>query len=118
MNLASLHTAQQIYFAQHGKYATTLGGEGGLGWKPSGYRGDGKEEGFFYTYGFNCDGAQEGVHYFTGKLKTPHENLGATPVSDESFIAGAAGIVIPSKGADVWHIDEHRHMDHIQNGVD
>lgn len=118
MNLASLHTAQQVYFAQHGKYATVLNGEGGLGWKPAGYRGDGKEEGFFYTYGFNVDGAQEGVHYFTGKLKTPKEQLGTTPVTDTSFVAGAAGNVIPEKGADVWHINENRQIEHVHNGVD
>jgi prepilin-type N-terminal cleavage/methylation domain-containing protein len=118
MNLASLHTAQQVYFAQHGKYATTLSGEGGLGWKPAGYRGDGKEEGFFYTYGFNSDGAQEGIHYFIGKLKTPKEDLGTTQVTDDSFVVGAAGIVIASKGADVWHMNEQRRLEHVRNGID
>src|SRR3989304_2881979 len=60
VNLASLHTAQQAYFAEHGQYSTVLWGEGGIGWKPEGYKGGGKLENFFYTYGFNVPGAQEG----------------------------------------------------------
>src|SRR5580700_1841185 len=90
MNLASLHTAQQIFYAQNGYYTSILNGEKGLNWKPAGYSNDGNHN-FYYTYGFNVAGAQEGVHYFTGKLKASADNLGSTDASKDSFTAGAAG---------------------------
>jgi type II secretory pathway pseudopilin PulG len=117
MNLASLHTAQQAYFAQHGKYTDVLNGENGLGWKPSGYQ-EGKESNFYYTYGFNTPGAQEGIHYFTGKLKAAKESLGQTTVSNDGFVAGAAADVTGKKKIDLWHINENRKLENIQNGVD
>lgn len=118
INLASLHTAQQAYFAEHGQYTTMLNGEGGLGWKPAGYQGGGKEEGFYYTYGFNTPDAQEGVHYFTGKLGTTKDALGQTNASAEGFQAGAAGAIVETKKTDVWHINENRKMEHTVNGMD
>ena len=75
VNLASLHTAQEAYKAEHGTYSKVLWGEGGIGWKPQGYKGGGKKENFHYTYGFNFPGAQEGIHYFTGKLETSKNAL-------------------------------------------
>lgn len=117
VNLASLHTAQQAYFAQHGRYTQVLLGENGLGWKPEGYKGGGKKESFYYTYGFNTPGAQEGVHYFTGKLDTPKEELGETSVTEDGFVAKAAGNVVRGK-ADVWMVNENRQIENIQNGID
>jgi prepilin-type N-terminal cleavage/methylation domain-containing protein len=116
MNLASLHTAQQAYFAQHGKYTDVLWGEGGLGWRPAGYKGGGQEEGFYYTYGFS--GGQEGVHYFTGKLNTPAQALGQTGATQDSFIAGAAGVIQAKNSPDVWTINESRTLQNIQNGIE
>ncbi len=118
MNLASLHTAQQAYFAQHGEYTSILSGEKGLGWKPAGYQGGGKEEGCYYTYGFNVPGAQEGVHYFTGKLKAASSALGQTQASKEGFVAGAAGDVLGKNKMDVWRIDEQRKIENVQKGID
>ena len=118
MNLASLHTAQQAYFAQNGKYSTVLNGPGGIGWKPAGYSDSASESNFYYTYGFNVDGAQEGVHYFTGKLKAPKDALGQTSANDTSFTAGAAGDASGKNNMDVWHISETREIKHTRNGVD
>lgn len=118
MNLASLHTAQQAYFAQHGEYSANLSGENGLGWKPAGYQGNGKEENFYYTYGFNTPGAQEGIHYFTGKLKAPASALGQTQAGKDGFVAGAAGDVLGKSKMDVWRIDEHRKIENIQKGIE
>ncbi len=118
MNLASLHTAQQAYYAQHGSYSSVLNGENGLGWKPAGYRGGGKEENFYYTYGFNVPGAQEGVHYFTGKLGTPKESLGATSAATDGFTAGAAANLFSNKKHDVWQIDQTRRIENVQKGVE
>jgi prepilin-type N-terminal cleavage/methylation domain-containing protein len=118
MNLASLHTAQQAYFAQHGKYSSTLTGADGIGWKPSGYIDGASEQNFYYTYGFNSDGAQEGVHYFTGKLKAPKDALGKTNADGSSFIAGAAADVSGKNNMDVWQITETREIKHVRNGID
>ncbi len=118
MNLASLHTAQQAYFAQHGKYTTVLNGENGLNWKPAGYQGGGGGENFYYTYGFNVPGAQEGVHYFTGKLQAPKESLGQTFANNTNFAAGAAADVTGNKKIDVWQVSENRKIENVVKGVD
>ena len=118
MNLASLHTAQQAYFAQNGHYTTNLNGPDGLAWKPAGYQSGGKNENFYYTYGFNTGDAKEGVNYFTGKLNTPKEALGQTMAANETFVAGAAGDLSGKNKPDVWHINENRKLENTQNGVD
>jgi len=117
VNLASLHTAQQAYFAQYGRYTQVLLGENGLGWKPEGYKGGGQHENFYYTYGFNFPGAQEGVHYFTGKLNTSKEELGETTVTEDGFLVKAAGMLARGK-TDVWMVNESRQIENIQNGID
>lgn len=118
MNLASLHTAQQVYFAQNGQYSTVLNGENGVGWKPAGYKGGGKDESFYYTYGFNTPDAQEGVHYFTGKLNAPKDSLAPSQASGEGFVASAAGDVMGKNKMDVWTINESRKIENVQNGLD
>lgn len=117
-NLASLHTAMQAYFIEHGEYTTVLNGEGGIGWKPDGYSGGGKNEKFYYTYGFNFPGAQEGVHYFTGKLETPNDALGQTSSDQTHFVAGAAGNLSGNAKSDVWKIDEQRKLEHEIDGLE
>lgn len=116
VNLAALHTAQQTYWAEHGEYTTELGGQNGASWQPEGYKGGGKQENFYYTYGFNSPGAKEGVHYFTGKLQTPKETLGQTQISKDGFIAKAAANVSSNK-TDIWQVDETRTIKNIQKGV-
>lgn len=117
-NLASLHTAMQAYFIEHGQYSTVLNGEGGIGWKPEGYSGGGKNEKFYYTYGFNVPGAQEGVHFFTGKLETPKESLGESNADQSHFIVKAAGNLSGSGKADVWKMDESRKLEHEVDGLE
>jgi prepilin-type N-terminal cleavage/methylation domain-containing protein len=118
MNLASLHTAEQAYFAQHGKYTSALSGPEGLGWKPAGYTDGAAEQNFYYTYGFNCDGAQEGVHFFTGKLKASSSALGQTSADANKFTAAAAGDINGDKKIDVWTVSETREIKHVTNGLD
>jgi prepilin-type N-terminal cleavage/methylation domain-containing protein len=115
--LASLHTAEHAYFAQHGRYSTQLAGDGGIGWKPEGYKGGGSNESFYYTYGFNFSGAQEGVHYFTGKLNTSKDALGTTNADEQSFTAGAAGALKDPSKPDVWQIDQSKTIKQMQDGV-
>ena len=116
--LASLHTAQQAYWAEHGTYKTELAGPDGIGWQPEGYNGGGKNATFYYTYGFNFPGAQEGVHYFTGKSETPKDALGSSHATKEGFLAKAAGDIMGKNKMDVWSIDETRAIKNEQNGID
>ena len=115
VNLSALHAAEQAYWAEHGEYTTELGGENGI-WQPEGYKGGGKESNFHYTYGFNFPGAKEGVHFFTGKLETPKEQLGVCKADKENFVAKAAGNLVKDK-TDVWQIDETREIKNIQRGI-
>jgi len=101
MILASLHTAQEIYRAEHGKYSKNLQK---IDWKPEGN--------FYYTYGFYFPGAQEGINYFVGKLKTSPENLGDCHAQKTSFLARAAGNPTEKDNIDLWSIDETRNIRH------
>lgn len=116
--LASLHTAQVAYFAQHGEYSSNLSGEQSLGWKPEGYLGGGKQEKFYYTYGFNNTDSKEGINYFTGKLGTAKNDLGETFVSKDAFTIRAAADLLGNGKLDIWQIDQNRTITHIQNGLD
>jgi len=115
--LASLHTAQQMYWAEHGTYSTNLNGVNGVGWKPEGYNGGGKRATFYYTYGFYFPGAQEGVHYFTGKLEAPTEALGECYADKEKFLARAAGDITCKNKLDIWSIEETRTIKHDRDGA-
>lgn len=118
MMLSSLHTAMQTYYVEHGKYTNILWGKDSVGWKPQGYKGGGKNESFYYTYGFNSPGAQEGVHYFTGKLEASKDSLGQTFAKKESFMVKAAGDITGKNKIDIWQVDESRAIKNIQNGLD
>ena len=117
MNLASLHTAQQAYFAQHGTYTSKLGGSDGLNWKPAGYAADKAGSNNYYTYGFGGGESQEGVSFYSGKLGAPKEALIGTSVSEDGFIAAAAADLMGKGSFDVWTIDENRTIKHIKNGL-
>ena len=98
--LTSLHTAQQMYWAEHGTYTTKLSGPDSLDWEPN--------KNSHYTYGFYFSGAQEGVHYFVGKLGTPPQSLGSCYAEQNKFVARAAGKM--GDKVDVWGIDEEREI--------
>jgi prepilin-type N-terminal cleavage/methylation domain-containing protein len=115
-NLVALHTAQLLHFAESGKYSSKLSGEESIDWQPGGYKKDG-ENNFYYTYGFNVPGSQEGVSYFIGKQKTPKDKLGSTLANETSFIASAACDLRGKGKIDVWTIDENRNIKHVQDGL-
>lgn len=117
MNLASLHAAQQAYWAENGTYKATLCGKDGIGWQPGGYQQDRSSQNFHYTYGFNLPGSQEGTHYFIGKLNTGAEHLQKTLIEDDRFIAAAAGKLRKNGKIDIWVIDEARNIRHVQDGL-
>lgn len=111
MNLASLHTAQQAYYAENGSYSNVLIGKNGIGWQPQGNN-------FYYTYGFNFPGAKEGVNFFVGKLGAKKETLGTTNADKKGFIVAAAGDVTGKEKIDLWQIDQDRNLKNIQKGID
>ena len=103
MNLHTIYAAQKAHFAEHGTYSPILNGAGGVGWKPEGYKGGGKQEKFYYTYGF--PGA-EGKNCFTGKCETPSSALGRGRADKNGFVAVAAGDIDGDGKPDVITIDQ------------
>lgn len=112
--LSSLHTAQQVYWSENGEYSSNLNE---IGWEPEGYNGGGKKAKFNYTYGFFFPGAEEGVHFFTGKLETPAKELEGSFTDKDSFVAKAAGHIYKKTQVDVWSIDTSRSIKHEINGI-
>lgn len=104
MNLNAAYTAQKLYRAEHGSYATVLRGAGGVGWEPEGYRGGGKQERYCYTYGFAQ--GQEGSHYFTGNLGAPSSSLSQSHAGKDSFMIIAAADIDGDGEFDILGINE------------
>lgn len=103
VNLTSIYAAQKSYWAENGRYSSTLCGEGGIGWKPEGYTSGGKQERFHYTYGFP---GVEGKNYFTGKLEASAGNLSIAKADEKSFIAVAVADIDGDGDFDVLTIDQ------------
>lgn len=105
MNLHAIYAAQKAHWAEHGTYSTVLAGQGGIGWKPEGYKGGGSQEQFNYTYGFGS--GSEGKNYFTGKLETPHSYLNKAHANNKGFLVMAAGYINGTNGQpDILSVDE------------
>lgn len=115
MNLSALYTAEKMHFAEHGSYSSVLSGSGGIGWKPEGYHGGGKDENFYYTYGF-ANGA-EGANYFTGKLQTPSSHLSQAHVNKDSFMIIAAGDICNNGKPDIIAVDQYNSITILQDGL-
>ena len=114
INLASLYAAQKSYQAEHGHYSDVLSGQGGVGWKPEGYSGGGKNERFYYTYGFP---GKEGQNYFTGKLDSNIESFGNTYVDKDKFVAIAVGDINGDGVPDVFAVDENNNIVILQDAI-
>jgi len=114
MNLHTIYAAQKAHFAEHGSYSPVLNGEGGIGWKPEGYKGGGKNEKFYYTYGF--PGA-EGKNYFTGKLETSSSSLSNAKADKNGFIAVAACDIDGDGKPDVITIDQDNSINLIEDDL-
>lgn len=105
MQLHSIYAAQKAYHAEHGTYAAFLSGQGGIGWKPEGYRGGGSQENFYYTYGFSSGG--EGCGHVTGKLEAPAQALQGAHAGKDAFTVVAAGDIDGDGTLDILTVDEH-----------
>jgi len=115
MNLSSIYAAQKAFWAENGKYSDVLHGEGGIGWKPEGYKGGGPQENFYYTYGFAH--GSEGRSFFTGKLGTPSGHLGAAKASAEGFVVVAAGDIMGNGIPDILVVDENNAIKIVQDAL-
>lgn len=114
MNLSSIYAAQKAHWAEHGTYSDVLNGQGGIGWKPEGYKGGGSNENFYYTYGF---GGAEGRNFFTGRLNTSSSNLGQATAGKDHFVAVAAGDIMGNGKADILTVDENNRITIVQDGL-
>lgn len=113
-NLHALYAAQKAYWAEHGTYTMQLAGPHSLGWQPTGYRGGGAQENFYYTYGVP---GSEGVNYFTGKLSTPASHLHGGRASANSFVIVAAGDIDGDGKPDIITIDHNNTITIVQDDL-
>jgi len=114
MNLHSIYAAEKAYFAENGTYSSILSGEGGVCWKPEGYKGGGKKEKFHYTYGFP---GGEGKNYFTGKLETPSSHLTQGKADKTGFVAVATGYINGNSKPDIITIDQDNTITIVQDAL-
>lgn len=115
VNLHSIYTAQKIYHAEHGRYATCLQGQEGLGWRPEGYTTGGIKERFNYTYGFATGG--ESIGYCTGKLNTEACHLAQAYADEKGFMVLAAGDIDGDGLADILAIDQYNTITILQDDL-
>lgn len=115
MNLSSIYAAQKAYWAEHGKYSDTLSGNGGIGWQPEGYTGGGKQEKFYYSYGFGS--GSEGRNYFTGKLQAGASNLSMARADAQGFLAVAAADIDGDGSMDILTVDHNNNIQIVQDDL-
>jgi prepilin-type N-terminal cleavage/methylation domain-containing protein len=115
LNLSSLYAAEKAYHAEHGTYTDVLNGPGGLGWKPEGYRGGGKDERFCYTYGFS-HGA-EGKQFFTGNLEASTSALSGSFAGKDKFLIVAAGDIDGDGNVDIITVDQDNKISVYQDDL-
>ncbi len=115
MNLSSIYAAEKAHWAEHGTYSNVLYGEGGIGWKPEGYKGGGQRENFYYTYGFG--NGSEGRNYFTGKLNTSSSHLSHSSASPSGFKVVAAGDIMGNGKPDILVVDEVNNIMIMQDAL-
>jgi type IV pilus assembly protein PilA len=114
MNLSSIYAAEKAYFAEHGTYSSVLMGQGGIGWKPEGYNGGGKNAKNYYTYGF---AGADGTHYFSGKLEGGNAGLSQAKADDKGFIAVACGDIDGDGTSDIITVDENNNITIVQDDL-
>ena len=114
MNLSSIYAAEKAYFAEHGTYSPALSGPGGIGWKPEGYKGGGKNEKFYYTYGFS---GAEGSNHFSGKLGGGEAGLSRGRADGQGFVAVASGDIDNDGEPDIITVDQDNTITVVQDDL-
>lgn len=107
LNLSCICTAEKAYWAENGKYTPNLSGPNGAGWKPSGSH--------YYTYGFSNGSA--GQSYFVGSLGATVTDLKNSKISDNEFVAIAAGDIDGDGVLDIIGIDHNNKITVIQDDL-
>ena len=113
-NLHVLYAAQKGYWAEHGTYTTQLSGADGLGWQPTGYKGGGAQENFYYTYGVP---GSEGINHFTGKLQAPASALSSGYADKDTFLMVAAADIDNDGVLDIITIDQDNNIKVVQSDI-
>ena len=107
LNLGALHTAQKMYWAEHGKYSDVLIGEDSLDWRPDGQTN--------YTYGF---AGSAGTNHIIGKLGADTSALAAHSVAgDQNFVVVAVADIDGDGKSDVITINENREIKIVQDDL-
>jgi len=107
LNLGALHTAEKLYWVEHGRYTDQIMGEGGLGWSPDGQTN--------YTYGF---GGAAGVNHVVGKLGQNSGALnGVTRADGGGFVAAAVADIDGDGKPDIITINENREIKIVQDDL-
>lgn len=106
LNLASLYTAEKLYFSEYGVYTSVLQGEKGIGWHP-----EGKTK---YTYGFS--GSPE-VNYVAGTLKADLGALAQAKADDAGFVAVAVADIDGDGKFDVITINDKKEIILVQDDL-
>lgn len=107
LNLSALHTAEKLYWAEHGKYSDVIIGEGGIDWRPDGQTN--------YTYGF---AGAAGTNHILGKLGVDTSALGdLSNANEQGFTAVAIADIDGDGKPDVITINEHREIKIVQDDL-
>lgn len=107
LNLSALHTAEKLYWAEHGHYTDRVSGSGGLGWSPDGQTN--------YAYGF---GGSAQVNYIPGKLAQNTALLsGAAHADAQGFVAAAIADIDGDGKYDVITINENREIKILEDDL-
>ncbi len=107
LNLSSLHTAEKLFWAEHGAYTDKLTGPDSLDWRPDGVTN--------YTYGF---AGTENLNYLIGKLPQDQALLSKYARADgQGFTAVAIADIDGDGKFDVITIDEGRNFKIIQDDL-
>lgn len=107
LNLSALHTAEKLYWAEHGRYSDKITGDGGIDW-----RSDGQTN---YTYGF---AGAAGINHVVGKLSADANGLGGiTHAGDHTFTAAAVADIDGDGKPDIITINENREIKILQDDL-
>lgn len=107
LNLGALHTAEKLYWAEHGHYSDTIIGEGGIDWRPDGQTN--------YSYGF---AGSPGINHIVGKLGGDTSAFaGLAHAGEHGFVAVAIGDIDGDQKPDVITINENRDIKIVQDDL-
>lgn len=107
LNLSALHTAEKLYWAEHGTYTDKLSGPDSLDWQPEGQAN--------YTYGF---AGAPNVSYLPGKSGVDLSDLNKyTHADNQGFTLAAIADIDGDGKFDVLTVDQNRDIKIVQDDL-